>query len=369
MKIRFAKLYEVEIYHNYYQSQISEDFKIEPTVLCQRQLANYGLLFKTTSKGFVVLYECSDDNAAHPFPIRAIEEDVKFSFILIPKNPFIINYSDLPLESQPNHIYYLHNLNDNSQNGRLLLSADTDKDHVSPMDRIELRPQYFIHTLESTRSNVEIEIVDELNHSLIKKTVLLADNMYPYPVDLRRYPPGKFTLLVDGDEALSFYADTGIIGKNVFGIIDLFQNDRVPSAYHFTNEVHAVRAKTYTVKIERRQTYWKYYVVLKYRPDIADRVSIDADRASTNSGSDDLPPVEFGREELHTFSDGTSAVPFLANTLLPLQEEPIKNIVLELTNETGEVIFEIKHLPNPTVTSIKPNDSDGRIYSEIFIYL
>lgn len=352
MKIQFEKLFEIKIFHSYYKSGTSEDFDIEPTALCRNQLLNYGLLFKKTAGGFVVLYEVVEDDSGNPHPLKPIEENTKFSFTLQAKNSSLINYSNLPLNSKPNQIYHLHNLNDNQQNGSLFLTSDKTEDYMSQKDRIELISQLFQYSFESTNSSAQIEIVDDLDNLVFKKVVPIVEGMFNYSVDLRGYPPGKFTLKIDGAQKLEFYANDELIGKNIFGIIDIFRNDSVPQAYQFTETNGDVRKKTYTVKIEKRQTFWKYYMVLKYRPDITpDSLSIDS----------------FVRKDTEILSDGNSMVPFVSSTPLSLQEKPIKGIQLKKATGNGSTSI-CKNLPNPSVRTIKPEASD-KIYSEIFIYL
>ena len=67
----------------------------------------------------------------------------------------------------------------------------------------------------------------------------------------------------------------------------------------------------------------------------------------------------------------TLAVPFVSDAELPLQQAPINGVQLKRSNGAGNGsgIREIENLPNPSVTSIVPNDSENKIYSEIFIYV
>lgn len=374
MMIQLDTLFEVGLFHNYYKSGISDDFDIEPTALCKNQLLNYGLIFRKTSKGFVVLYELVKDDHGNPHPLKSIEENVKYSFMLKSNNPYLINYSDLPLDSQANQIYNLHNLNNNMQNGDLLLTSDSNAEFLSQKDRIHLKSQLFNYSSKSANTSVQIETLDGLNNTLLRKNVLIVEGIFNYSIDLRRYPPGRFTLNVDGSKKLEFYANDELIGKNVFGVIDIFQNNSVPAPYRFTKPNHDVFKKTYHVKIDNRKTYWKYNMVLKYRLGDVDPNDWPDDWPNDFSvvfpDSEGLQP-QFNRQNIGYLADGAAIVPFVSVAKLPLQQVPIKGIQLKKTssNNNGNIsgIRDIDHLPNPSVQTI--NTINNEIYSSIFVYL
>ncbi|MDH3974157.1 MAG: hypothetical protein OEV42_07745 [Deltaproteobacteria bacterium] len=368
MKIEFDKLLEVNFYHNYYRAEKGEDFEVEPTALCQKELKNYGLLFKKISRGFVVLYELTDDGLGGKEPLRAIDGKVRLSFMLKSRNPYLLNYSDLPLDSKFHHIYCLHNVNDNQQSGDLLLSSATDKNHLSLDDRITLKPQLFQYGFHSENPSAQIEIIDERGDSVISENVSLVEGVLNYPVDLRGRRPGRFTLKIDGQIELVFYASHELTGESVFGIIDIFSNDDVPEAYRFIDG-ESVAPKKYMVKIKRRQTYWKYCVAFKYYE------RDEHFKAENLSISHPDPSVKFDSQGVF---DGDDVVPveiFISDKELAFTEEPVKGIDLKLKKSGqggghGNVIELKKNLPAPSVNQIvKPDESGSNIYSEIYIYV
>lgn len=359
MKIQFDRLFHVEVLHNYYKSGKGDEFVIEPSSTCQSLLQNYGLLFKKVPYGFLVLYEYEGDKN-NPYPVKPIENDLKFTFTLSLKKPYFINYSALPLDSEQDQIYYGHNLNDNPKNSKLLLTSDMISGYLTGSDRIYLRPQVFQYTFKSSNSKISVEIVDELNNSVYKKNVSVFEGIASFPVDLRSYRPGKFTLKIDGVQELVFYADSELIGKNIFAIVEIFKNSSVPSAYRFTDTNNNVVEKTYTLRIDKRSTYWKYYITLKYNSQIAPE---DLSIAHPD------PLVGFTRQVTELLPDGLSAAPFLSDTELALVDEPVRSIQLHKAGSNGNAIVLIDHLPNPSVMYLKPDNTDNKIYSEIFFYV
>lgn len=427
MERQFETLLEVEIFHNYYQSKICEDLDIEPTPSCSNQLKNYGLLYRKTAQGFTIYYNKSaleKDKDGKFISLIPVADNIQLSFVLMSKNPFLVNFSDLPLDKKRNQIYCLNNLNDNSdvQTKQLLLTSETNsanfKSHISENDRLTLKPQVFQSSYKPINSTDKIKIVDGFNNTLLEKTVneieiangpnnsvlnktvKAEENILNYRVDLRSYPPGIFTLSVNNEVKLEFYASDELNGRNIFGVIDLYQNDKVPLSYRFSEikdnvENDIMKKKTYTVRIDNRQTYWRYNVVLKYR---LETIKLEEWRddwlenwpgvippgwpvdwpqdwsiVCTRNSSASPITLHSKKEDSQALPDGTISFPFKSDHLLPLQQKPIKSVELKKTgNSTGNLsgIKDIEKLPYPSYRNLKQDpENSNKLYSEIFIYL
>ncbi len=367
MRIEFGKLFEVVFYHTYYSSGTGDDFEIEPAFFCQSLLRSYGLLLKKTPRGFVILYEITRDELGDPHPLIPIDEELKLSFILKPKNSYFLNYSDLPLDSDPDYLYRLHNLNDNEQGGDLLLSSATDKNHLSLVDRTTLKSQFFHYSFDSINPSAKIEVLDELETVIIKHTVTIDEGRFNYPLDLLGRTPGLYTLWIDGVKRIEFYASDELVGTGAFGVIDIFSNDHVPEEYRFLppgQDSHPV----YMMNIERRQTFWKYHVAFKnYEIDS----KFNSIKLSVNH-PDSL--INFIRQGVFDESDDIPTEIFISDTELSLTEVPVKGIDLKLKKSGGgggggSNIDLKKNLPNPSIRMVKPDESGSNVYSEMFIYL
>lgn len=372
----YKELFRIILSHHYYTSGRCADIRIRPTAHCRQLLKDYGLLGVETAEGFAVHYPAVAGPSNQLMPLKPISESVGFSFMLQSENPYLINFSELPLDINSSAIYYFNNLKTNVQDGNLLLSADSGSPFVSRLDTIELRPQQFNYRADQGTASANIEIRDAWDRILLQETVLVVEDVLNYRINLRRRSPGQFNLLIDGVSKLRFYADDELVGRRVFGLINIYRDDSVPSAYQFTDpaQQHTVVVKTYRLEIDKRKTFWKYYVALKYRlkNQTPDEWPNDwpADWQIVFSPN---PAVHIEPDvgKIKTLTDGTLAVPFIANTALPLQEAPIKSVQLKKTgpgpNASG--IREVDHLPNPSVKTIVPDGSDNKIYSEVFIYV
>jgi len=379
LQIRYEKLFEVEIYHNFYTNRISADFMIAPTAICRRLLRQYSLLFRTTVKGFAVFYEVAPAGGDDGLPLKPIAEEVRFSFILRARNPLLTNYSELPLDIPPGAIYYLTNLNDNVRDGQLLLNSDTTSEFLTGQDVLELRPQVFRHRFDSANTVERLEIRDQFSNPVIRQSVPIVEGKFSYPINLRPVGAGLYTLMIEDGDTARFYASDELTGQNVFGIIDLFRSAHVPQNYQFTDASHdhAVSRKSYAIKIDNRKTIWKYFLVLKYHP-FKDKPPSEWPKKWQKKLKiiyPSEPPIELTPqiENVRTMADGNPAIPFESPTALPLQEAPIKGIHLQPNGDGNgngsDFLRRIDNLPTPAIASVLPNVTDNKIYSEIFIYI
>ncbi len=376
MKFEFPRLFDVEIHHHYYTTKISRDFVITPTRACQSLMRDYELLFRTTARGFSVYYAREEMNAGPSHPLKPIEENVKFSFMLRSRKRYLLNFSNLPLDIPSGAIYYMNNLNDNIQQDALLLTADANSEFLTALDAIEFKPLVFQHRFESQNPSAEIEILDEHSNTVIQKTVGAVDGEFNHRVDLRRREPGRYTLYIEGAPEDRFYAGDERIGRDIFALIDIYHHDNVSESYRFTDPLnnHTPLPKTYVVKIDNRKTFWKYYLVLKYRLNDQTPEEWPADwPGNWTIAIPSDPPIAIGPrvDEIRTMADGALATPFVSDVELPMLEKPVKGIRLESSNGNGNSggIREIENLPNPSAASITPDDSDNKIYSEVFVYV
>ena len=154
-----------------------------------------------------------------------------------------------------------------NQNSNLLLSSDTNDEFITAQDALELKPQVFSYSFTSPNTSATLEIRDQWSQPVIQKRSPIVEGKFYSLVDLSGHGPGRFSLFIDGIQKAQFYASDEFVGKRIFGLVDIFRDDNVPATYQFTdpNQGHDVLPKTYAIKMDNRKTYWKYYVVLKYR--------------------------------------------------------------------------------------------------------
>lgn len=373
METVFQNLFSVDIQHRYYRDGVSRDFEVVPTPLTCRLMENYGLLFRKTAGGFNLLYEADPTDPLYRRPRRALREELRFSFLLQWKNFRLLNHSDLPLDAPPGSVYYLNNLNQKIEGGKLLLSRSP---FLSSQDSLLSKPLMFQYRTALTGPGADVQVINEAGETVKRERVMAFEGRALWPVDLRAHGPGPYRLEVDETEEARFYASDDLVGRKVFALVDILKNDHVPAPYRLTDpeQDHAVTPKAYIVEIDTRRTYWKYNVVLKYR--LKDTAPADwppgwpGDWAVVVPGRPSVR-IEPRPGEIKTLADGSVAVPFVADTPLPLREEPLKGISLKRVNGNGNgaVLRELDNLPNPPLDGIVPNRDENKVFSEVFVYI
>jgi len=365
MDINFNTLFDVDIFHEYYKDGISKDFEITPSEKCKELLSDYLLVFHKTSSGFNVSFNADENNN----PIIPIDYQIKLVFHLTAKNTYLLNYTNLPIDKIKNTIYYFTNYNLGFPDQSVL---HKNSDYVSSEDRLDLKSETFSYPVTSEESEVEMSIQDCSDETIAAKSFLTNQNLADIQVSLSPFSPGKFKLLIDGDEEIEFYADNKVIGKPVFGVIEIFldPDSIIPQAFE--------------INFPARKTYWKYNVILKHSTNLtSEELSVDIPKTETDkygySFADELirnkeisAKVLFNRLNENESSDSPTSVLFVFSKELPLSEVTIKGIRLVKINGNGESDYGnpvLENLSNPSIESIKPETETGKVYSEINIYI
>lgn len=358
MKIDFQPAFAVDIRHDYYPDGISTDFQIVPSSDCCQLLKSNGLLFKETPGGFTVLYE-TDGSDGPVSPKRKIDNPLALSFILFSKTPFLLNYSNLPLDKTLDQIFYLSNRRKTPDDGRLLLSAAADKEFLSVSDLLSLRPQRFQVNIDTIADSSLWELLDDRGGLVHRQRVMTIEGTSTYLVDLGGKSPGAYVLRCDGDDHLQFYAADQLVGRSPFGVIEIAVDSQVDTAFAFVDAAGKVQCRRYLLKLQARKTTWEYYVVAKYETGLApDDLQVSLDE----------PSVSFDRQAAITLADGSTAVPFVADSELPLSRKPLKGITLHKKKGPSTAKLVIDNLPNPSVAELIPAGGDNLI-SRVYVYV
>ena len=333
------------------------DFTVAPTLECRRQLQKHGMLFKETPGGFVVLYETTGQVGVAE-PKRQFAAPFGLSFVLRPKVPFLLNYSDLPLDKSSEQIFYLTNRQKNLNDGRLLLSAAGGSEFLSASDLLPLRSQRFPVDLETSATSILWELQNHLGTLVDRQRVASVEGQNRYQVDLGDKEPGWYQLRRDGAEYLSFYAADHLVGGFPFGLIEIAVDSTVNDDFSFVAASGKVQFKRFQLKLQARETIWEYLVVAKYETEL---------KPNDLEVTLDDPPVPFSRQTAVSLADGSTAIPFIAGAPLPLRQQPIKGITLRKKKGPTTPKLDIDNLPNPSVAEVIPEKE--KVISRMYIYV
>lgn len=140
MKLTFKPILRLEIWHDYYLNQakgidalpvgynVAEAIALIPTQECQSVLRNLRWLARPQPYGAMLLAQIDTrDQPSHPNdtelePVVAIDAEVRLTFWLVVRDRNFSNYTNLPLDTPSNHIYYFSNRLGNQVGDRLFLT-------------------------------------------------------------------------------------------------------------------------------------------------------------------------------------------------------------------------------------------------------
>ena len=99
-KSNYKKIVEIQIKHDFFKSNNCSTFEIRPDIETQDLFINYGLIFKKTSNGFVLI-----SSGGLRYSSRSFSGPIKLRFSLKNNDPLFLNYTNLSLENG-NHLVF-----------------------------------------------------------------------------------------------------------------------------------------------------------------------------------------------------------------------------------------------------------------------
>jgi hypothetical protein len=359
MRLQYDMLFDVELINTYFGQSPSAEFEIEPTSACVAALKNNGLLFKKMPYGFCVVYEYRTDGVGHRTPVRSISENECFSFVLNAKSPYLASYSELPLNGPQPGIYGFHNLTGNLRDGKYLLTSDTSTSYVTGMDLIELCQSRITQAVGGDGSGHHVVAKNGFGNTVLYIMTQATENPVACEIDLEGHGPGQYSLEVDSVEQRRIYSSNALCALRPFGVVDIYFGSTVPAGFSPVNSDGTVTKKRFTIQISKRELYWRYLVALKYRSGLkAEDLSLTHPDSS----------ISFIRGVSQVMADGTTLVPFVSDRMLPLQNKALTGITLTKAGN-GSGSFTVENLPNPSFENVIPNTAEGRVYSDIYVYI
>ena len=254
MKIKFDYLFEVVFEHEYFKNGLIPDLEIIPTYQTQELLRNYGMLFKKTERGIVILYEIDTAIAAES-PLKPVVSDEIFSFELYMTNPYFSNYSNIPLNHKYPDFFYFNNLDENIVDSNLLLNK---QNYSNASDITELTSNIFNLEKITVSPTSLLEIIDICGTKVFSKTISSQNGSLIYQLDFDKIGSGRLDIYIDGSIYKKIYTDKAVSRKSLFGILDIYKSGQVPLSYQYSLNDGTVNKKTYKIRFAKRDTTWKY---------------------------------------------------------------------------------------------------------------
>ncbi len=352
MQSYYLELVRFEFQHEYYANDQSA-FTFHPQRETQRLLARSGLLFRATRDGFKILYQATRDETDALAPLRKLPPMFTLRFWICPKSPYTGAVSALPLFRSTKQTLYFDNLTDRKDGNTLYVNhsapgvTSADKN-----DLVTLAPISWRYGKAAT----EQVFVSVQNAN---GTVVRSEYCPPHEgnvqclIDLNEVEPGLVSITAGSGEKETYYRYESLPESAPLAAVDLYVGPFVPEAYSFVDSGGIPLTKTFTCRIAKRSSSWRYIVVPRFN------TSLQASQLSIEDNDD---RYAFGEATASQTMSGEAAFVIESEDVIPHQEEPIKGLSLRKNNADL-----IKELPNPGPDQVM--GTDGDFYSEIYVYV
>lgn len=352
MLISFQELVRFVFQHGYYESTQSA-FVFHPQQHTQALLRRCGLLFRSTTDGFVILYEAKRDETDTLLPLRKLPGLFALRFWICPRSPHIGAISALPLFRSTSRLLYFDNLTDRKEGDTLYVNrAAPAVKTAGEQDLFTLAPASW-HYSKATEETVFVSVRNAFG------TVVATESCRPYRgnvqwlIDTGGFDPGLIHITAGSEKAVTYYRAETPPEYPPLAAVDLYAGVAVPDTYAFVTPDGTPQPRVFTCRIGKRSSIWRYVVVPKFNVTLqGSQLSIkDADSRYT-----------FGNPTAVQTLAGEAAFAIESEDVIPHQKQPIKGLSLRRNN-----VDLIKELPNPGPEQIQVGESG--FYSEVHVYV
>lgn len=371
-RARYARLARVAIRHTFYNADGGEcrDFVVTPTASTAALMRTLGVLFKPEAGGFSVLHDELRGKQLVSYlrgQRTARGAWTRLSFLLSPRNPYFINSSSLPVDTNPSRRnFYFTNQEAHRRGPTVLLAPGT---RVTGEHRVRVNGGQLAEPAnDSVRS---LEVVDIAGEEVLSKPRCVpgeaepgepprcADTLF---FDLTTLPEDLYTVRevrVDGttaDRAPQLYTSLYPIP---LCFVNLFFSDPDGSGagvYPVTldegGQGGRVECVEYTLRFTRRATWWSYYVVPQ--PPGGELYDLRI-REVVDAAAGGAPRVRFLGPCRVRLAGGALAWRFLSSRPLPLEQRSALHLRLTGRNARmthADVLMD--RLPVPSSQQVLP---------------
>jgi len=279
------------------------------------------------------------------------------------QNSYFESITDIP-DFDPRKLFYFSNLREDIDNQLLYLSDQISAQRIGvPVKNISTIQ--FTYTLQTPQNAATFQLEDIFGKELPLAVPSFqftnpsdeADTFQQNLSEVKKIQPGRYLMTDDHGGNLPFYYNPGLFGRNVFGVIEIYNNtssltvpseNRVPATYRFSDNGNITGKGKYRVGFSPSQVKWMY--VCRKNPlnsgngITVDKLSVEGPVTFSKSGGDDV-------EERKILSDNKI-----------VSNEASVNVILKNNG------VKIRDLPNPETGSICKKEN-SEVFFEVYIYV
>lgn len=325
-------LFRVNIWHSYFTNGKCTSFTILPDEATRRLIKKYGLIFRQTDLGIVVL-AASQKGANEPVLSDKINTDFQFNFFLSFTNPYLFNITEIENPENNTAILYSNKLitkDDENENSYSFLPGNlvyfSNESFV--LDKEFGQEGIFEHNGTNISLNPKI-----VNDSIVYSTKDLDSGVYR---------------LSSKKEELHFYKSTQTIVVKPFAIVSVdFNNENI------INKSTTMQCPEYQIRLKTKKTYWQY--ILNSKQKTNNLIIESSDKKENFEKTEELG------------ANNQSLVVFTSKKEIAITEERKEYFKLKIRNGNPENdLILITKLPLPEI-SVLNKKIDEKIYTPIYV--
>jgi hypothetical protein len=391
---RAARLMQVDIRHAYYADALSEgqcpDFSVCPTPPTADLMRSLGLMFLAEPAGFSVLYDLARaeglcwylrQHGTPPDGGPAAQYWTRLSFALSLTNPAFINFTDVPIGTNPiGQNFYFSNQVAHREGAEVVLN---EGERVTGAALLPVEgPEVRVETPLGVKGVAAFNIAGEL--------VLAAPRCVPVPgsppsevcrdfvfLDFKTLPEDKYVIKVETDPGVTPVPPRPMLYTMAEPIplcfIDLlFSKPTAASDGIYPVDLFAAEGAAkitpvrYVLRFAARSTFWRYYIVPQPQREQLDGLAIES--------LGDAPEAFFSGPDKVRLVTGAPAYRFVSDEPLLLQQQSSYRLRLRgwPRRAPGADDVLVRRLPVAAAKQVLPEG--GRAgpeenYSDIYVYV
>lgn len=346
--VQYDTLLRIGVSHTFFGEDKPEIFTWQASPETVSLLNQMGILIRYNDDGVVLLASSAEESSLR----KKIQEAPTFtlSFAIYAENPYFTHFTNLPLEEKGKCFYFT-----NAQNKNNTLHAT---EYATASDRLPVVAGKYMMSEQKVGS-----VYTLAHHTLPAHEELTADALGQVTADLSRLPFGKYTLSSKSKTEATFLYTAHAPSKTFVGWADIVIDEK--TSLMWINELAKgtkIKPQAYQIKFESRKTFWKYYFISKYLPNL-DHAEIEI------TGN----TLQFEKAQEVLLPNGTKATCFEAKQALPLKKKPNLNMqLIRKKDAKGNNIRQILcKVPAPNYEGLKAESRqiDAKVFSEVIIYV
>jgi hypothetical protein len=277
IQVKYTELFTLSVEQLFYQNKVCKQYKTDPvtditfvpTPECRDIMSGMDLLFKPTptTGGFTVLASVSGATAGGNELLRfAAKKAGKLTFLLLLKNPELLNFNDLPVQAGAENIYYFSNSVADAAAPRNNLHLAKAATGAAEADSIKTSSAaYTFHSPTPVAPGTTAIKHLLTGAGITEKNIITQSGASDVFFDLTPLPSGVCQLWINHVLQDEFYYPGNISYGPLFGVAEIALSPLLDANYRV---IEADRSLTperpqYKLRFVNRPTIWRYTLQLQ----------------------------------------------------------------------------------------------------------